>query len=222
MDGTLIDSTDGITGAWETFAQTYAGIDIVHILKSSFGVRTVENLRKYCGITDPGKLEEEAIRFEQAIIDTSRITERKGITILPGVRPIMDELLPAKSSPNQRWGICTSAARVYATFALEAAGIALPEVFVTADDVKEGKPSPDPYLLGSSKCGFEPWECLVIEDAPAGVRSGLSAGYKVIGLLTTHSRQEMEKTHPDFLVPDLTSVKMKLCQDSIDISVHLE
>lgn len=159
---------------------------------------------KYCNVTDPAKLKDEAVRFEEAIVNSSRADGRKGIVALPGVRSIIDELLPAKGFPHPRWAICTSATRAYASAALEIARIDIPDVFVAAEDVKKGKPSPDPYLLGASLCGVEPSKCLVIEDAPAGVRSGLAAGCKVVGLLTTHSRQQMEESQPHLLVPDLS------------------
>lgn len=221
MDGTLVDSTAGVVGAWETFAKTYPGLDVTNILSSSHGVRTVENLAKYCNITDPAKLEDEAVRFEQAIVDSSRADGRKGIVALPGVRSIIDELLPAKGFPRPRWAICTSATRSYASAALEIAEIDIPDVFVVAEDVDKGKPSPDPYLLGASRCGVEPSKCLVFEDAPAGVRSGLAAGCKVVGLLTTHSRQQMEESQPHLLVSDLSSVTVKLHEDGVVVSVQL-
>ncbi|KAI6135012.1 HAD-like domain-containing protein [Pisolithus croceorrhizus] len=221
MDGTLVDSTAGVVGAWETFAKTYPGLDVANILSNSHGVRTVDNLVKYCNVTDPAKLKDEAIRFEQAIVNSSRADGRKGIVTLPGVRSIVDELLPAKGFPHPRWAICTSGTRAYASAALEIARIDIPDVFVAAEDVNKGKPSPDPYLLGASLCGVEPSKCLVIEDAPAGVRSGLAAGCKVVGLLTTHSRQQMEESQPHFLVPDLSSVTVKLHEDGVDVSVQL-
>jgi len=136
MDGTLVDSTTGVVGAWETFAKTYPGLDVKTILHSSHGVRTADNLAKWCGITDPESLKDEAERFERAIVDTSE----NGIKMLPGVRSIMDNLSPAKGKPNQQWTICTSATRVYATAALTAAGIDHPNDFVTANDVHQGKP----------------------------------------------------------------------------------
>ncbi|KAH7887588.1 HAD-like domain-containing protein [Phlebopus sp. FC_14] len=218
MDGTLVNSTAGVIGAWETFAKSYPGLDLETILKGAHGVRTVENLERHCGITDKAELEKEAARFEQAIVDCSRDNGRSGITLLPGVRAIIDELLPAKSSPSARWAICTSATRAYASAALEVANIETPEVFVTAEDVEKGKPSPDPYLMGAGKCGVSPSRCVVVEDAPAGVRSGKAAGCKVIALLTSHSRQQMEVTGPDFLVQDFVS--MRLNEGGVEVTVH--
>jgi len=91
MDGTLVDSTEGVVGAWETFKETYPDIDVHAILSTAHGVRTVENLRIYCGINDFEELEREAVRFEQAIVDSSTKNGRKGIIMLPGVKDIMGD-----------------------------------------------------------------------------------------------------------------------------------
>jgi len=137
MDGTLLDSTAGVEGAWERFKQTYPTIDVREILSSSHCVRTVDNLKNHCGITDQGELELEAARFEQAIVETSTENGRQGIVMLPGVSPIINKLTPL---PQQRWAICTSATASYATSALQIAGIPKPKVFVAAECVVKGKP----------------------------------------------------------------------------------
>ncbi|KAI0921636.1 hypothetical protein AcW1_004445 [Taiwanofungus camphoratus] len=204
MDGTLVDSTDGVVGAWELFAEKYPGVDVTTVLSSSHGVRTVENLSIHCGIRDPDELEREAERFETAIVECSTKNGRKGIIALPGVREIIDELLPVAKQPYPRWAICTSATRKYAAAALEKAEIPVPDAFVVAEDVTKGKPEPDPYLLGAKKCGVDPTRCLVVEDAPSGVRSGKAAGCKTLALLTSHSRAQVEASQADFIVKNLS------------------
>lgn len=72
---------------------------------------------------------------------------------------------------------------------------------------------PDPYLLGAKRCGADPSRCLVVEDAPAGVRSGSAAGCKTLGLLTSHSREQVEAASPTFIVKDLSSVIMKIAEN---------
>jgi len=221
MDGTLVNSTEGVVGAWETFAKLYPGLDIKTILSSSHGVRTIDNLRKHCGITDEVELEKQAVLFEKAIVDSSTANGRKGITLLPGVKDIIDELTAGPEDTQTRWAVCTSATRYYASGALTLTGIPKPKVFVTAEDVEKGKPFPDPYLLGAKSCGYEPERCLVVEDAPAGVRSGRAAGCKVIGLLTTHPKEQVEAANPDFLVRDLASVSMKKTPAGIEVVVQM-
>ncbi|KAJ7490386.1 HAD-like domain-containing protein [Mycena galericulata] len=222
MDGTLVDSTAGVVGAWEVFRKSYPGIDVEDILSSSHGVRTVDNLRNHCGITDPDELEKEAERFEKAIVSSSTENGGVGIVLLPGVKAALDELAPARKLPKPLWAICTSATRYYATTALSTAGVPVPDVLVVAEDVSQGKPWPDPYLLGAQKCGVKPENCVVFEDAPAGIRSGQAAGCKTIGFLTTHSRELMEACKPDFLVKDMASVTVKITENGVNVTVHTE
>jgi len=219
MDGTLGDSTAGVVGAWELFKQSYPDIDVHEILSSAHGVRTVDNLRNICGIQDPDELEREAQRFEEAIVSSSMENGRKGIVLLPGVQAILDELASAKTSSSQHWAICTSATRVYATKALSFTGIPVPDVFVAAEDVAQGKPYPDPYLLGAKKCDVKPEDCVVFEDAPNGVLSGRAAGCKTIGFLTTHTKEQMLATQPDFLVQDMASISIRFTERGADITV---
>ncbi|KAM6496015.1 HAD-like domain containing protein [Amanita muscaria] len=239
MDGTLVDSTAGVLGAWKTFAESYPGIDVGEILSCSHGVRTVDNLRRFCGIQDPDLLEQEAHRFELAIVETSGQNNSPGIVSLPGVAEAMAELCPARHLPKPRWAICTSATRAYASSALQKAGVPVPDVFVTAEDVVHGKPrcvakvpfnepaswtssSPDPYLLGAEKCGYKPESCIVFEDAPSGVRSGQAAGCKTIALLTTHSRDQLEAAKPDYIIKDMACATIELTDEGVRLTLDIE
>jgi len=219
MDGTLVDSTQGVVGAWQTFRETYPDIDVHHILSSAHGVRTVDNLSKYCKIDDPDLLKSEAERFERAIVTSSSEAGRQGITLLPGVASVMEELAPGRFLPKPCWAICTSATRPYATSALKIADIPIPDVFVTAEDVTQGKPFPDPYLLGAEKCGVKPENCLVFEDAPSGIRSGRTAGCKTVAFLTTHSREQVQAAEPDFIVNDMSCISMKRTFNGVEVVV---
>jgi beta-phosphoglucomutase-like phosphatase (HAD superfamily) len=219
MDGTLVDSTAGVVGAWSAFAKSYPGINVEDILSCSHGVRTVENLQKYCKINDQDELEREATRFEEAIVTTAKEDGRPGIVKLPGVSEIMEELLPGSKYPKPCWAICTSATRAYATSALNMAGVPIPDAFVAAEDVTVGKPSPDPYLLGAKKCNVNPERCLVIEDAPTGIRSGSTAGCKTLALLTTHSREQLMACQPDFLAKDLSRVTVKRTENGVEVII---
>jgi sugar-phosphatase len=77
---------------------------------------------------------------------------------------------------------------------------------VTADMVVHGKPHPEPYLLGAAMLGLAPADCVVIEDAPAGVASGLAAGCRVLGVLTSHTAAELQRA--DWLADALTQVRV--------------
>ncbi|KAF9057968.1 HAD-like domain-containing protein [Panaeolus papilionaceus] len=222
MDGTLVDSTAGLEGAWHLFRESYPTIDVHDILSSSHGVRTVDNLRNYCGIQDLEILQKEAERFEKAILTTSSEGGRPGIVLLPGVPAVMDELAPARFLPNPRWTICTSATLEYATAALSRANIPIPDVFVCSEHVSKGKPYPDPYLLGAEKAGVKPENCIVFEDAPNGVRSGVAAGCTVIALLTTHSREQLEAATPHYIIKDLSSVSVRRTENSVVLTLKEE
>ncbi|KAI0700778.1 phosphatase [Cytidiella melzeri] len=221
MDGTLVDSTEGVVDAWNVFAKTYPAIDVPQVLSTSHGVRTVENLRRHCGIEDPEELEREAVRFENAIVASGYKEGNKGIVALPGVLSIMEALSPGTKGPNPAWAICTSATKPYALSALKAAGIEPPEAFVASEDVDRGKPQPDPYLLGAQRCGVDPSRCLVVEDAPAGIISGRVAGCKTLAVITSHTREQVEAAKADFVVKDLASVTMKLSENGgVDVVIN--
>jgi len=133
----------------------------------------------------------------------------------------MEELLPGSKYPSPCWAICTSATKAYATSALNMAGIPIPDAFVAAEDVAHGKPSPDPYLLGAEKCGVNPGNCLVIEDAPNGIRSGNAAGCKTLALLTTHSREQIDLCQPNYLVENLSSISVKRTEKGVEVVMNI-
>jgi HAD superfamily hydrolase (TIGR01509 family) len=96
-----------------------------------------------------------------------------------------------KSIPNGRWGVVTSGSRLLAQNRLRFCGLPVPQVLVTSDDVTHGKPHPEPYLQGAGRLGFSPADCLVIEDAPAGIESAHGAGLKVIGVASTYPAEKL-------------------------------
>ena len=126
---------------------------------ASHGVRTQDNLRKWCGITDEAELKAATEMFESMIVTEAQRLQaegKTGLVVLPGVLDMIAALQP---SMWPMWAIVTSATRIYASRALPTAGIPHPPEFITADDVKKGKPDPEPYLLGAERIGVEPTEC---------------------------------------------------------------
>ncbi|KAL5527367.1 hypothetical protein ACEPAG_6158 [Sanghuangporus baumii] len=219
MDGTLVDSTQGVIGAWHSFKDTYPHIHVEDILNTAHGVRTVDNLKLHCGITDPDELESEAVRFEQEIVNHSAKNGRQGIVQLPGVRDLCNHLFTLPEG-SRRWAICTSATRAYATQALKIAGVPHPPNFIAAEDVKTGKPAPDPYLEGAKLLGVNPKRCLVVEDAPAGIASGLAAGCKTLAVVTSHTADAMREAGTTYLVQNLGSVSMKLTPGGVKVTMN--
>jgi glycerol 3-phosphatase-1 len=126
-------------------------------------------------------------------------------TEIPGARPLISSLAPL-SVP---WAIVTSGTRPLVTGWLSILNLPIPEHLVTAEDVEHGKPDPACYIMGLQKLKMEgrSSEVLVIEDSPAGIRAGKKAGCKVLGLVTSHSIEQVVGAGPDWVVKDLSSVR---------------
>jgi mannitol-1-/sugar-/sorbitol-6-phosphatase len=107
------------------------------------------------------------------------------VTVMPGAADLLNSI------PAERWGVVTSGSRLLAQNRLRYCGLPVPDVLVTSDDVTNGKPHPEPYLLGAQRMGFRPEECLVIEDAPAGIQSARAAGMRVIGMASTYTPERL-------------------------------
>jgi sugar-phosphatase len=99
------------------------------------------------------------------------------------------------SLPKGRWAVATSGTREIATTRLTFAGVPVPAVLVTADDVERGKPDPQAYALAAEGLGVPPESCVVIEDAPAGIQGARAAGMPVIAVPTTYPREALRKAN---------------------------
>lgn len=214
MDGTLIDSSPAVTAAWNLLKNTgYEFLDLPDILASAHGYRTIDALRKWCKITDEELLKKEVVRFEEAILSNASKAEGGGIIALPGVKSLLSAIQGGRPDEDQGWSVCTSSTHFYASKALPAAGLPTPIHFVTAESVQHGKPAPDPYLLGAKLNAAPSDKCVVVEDAPTGIRSGKAAGCFVLATCTSHTRASLEKENPDFLVENLSQVTATRNQD---------
>ena len=111
------------------------------------------------------------------------------------------------SIPDGKWGVVTSGSRLLATNRLRHCGLPVPEAMVTADDVDHGKPHPEPYLRGAEKLKVPPTECLVIEDAPAGIESACAGGMKVIGITSTYDAHVIKDA--DAVVASLAQIQIR-------------
>jgi len=212
MDGTLIDSTPGVLKAWATFARDY-NLDADTVAHATHGRRLYDTLKEYCNIQDEDKLHEEIKRFEQEVLDGGPVPLSGAISLLTTLNT-----LTAPAPTN--WTIVTSASNFYVPQVLARASIPLPSVgIITSNDVARGKPHPDPYLAGARACSVDPLACLVVEDAPSGVRSGQAAGAKVVAVCTSHSRQVMTAAKPDFLISDLTRMSVQCVEGKLQVAI---
>jgi len=171
LDGVLVDSTRQVDREWRDWAAR-KGVDGDAVMAIAHGVRTIEVIRRVAP-----HLDAEA---EAAGIENHEADDQTGVVVMPGALDLV------RSIPSGRWGVVTSGSRLLAENRLRYCGLPVPEVLVTSDDVTHGKPHPEPYLKGSERIGFPPADCLVIEDAPAGIQSARSGGMKVIGLASTY------------------------------------
>jgi len=96
---------------------------------------------------------------------------------VPGAAALLSSL------PPERWALVTSASRELANNRMQAAGLPLPTVMVCAGDVQNGKPAPDGYIIAAAELGIDIADCLVLEDAAAGIRAGNASGAKVIAVV---------------------------------------
>lgn len=177
MDGTLLDSRAVVERVLTEWALAN-NCDPLAILKVSHGRRTVDTLRDFA---DAGTdCEAEAARIEAA--ETSDV---RGIVAIPGAVELLNRL------PSGRWAVVTSAGRDLAHRRLTAAGLPVPEVLVTAEDIERGKPDPSGYIMAAERLGAKAGECLVFEDATAGIEAGLNAGSDVIAI--AHASPQDEK-----------------------------
>jgi sugar-phosphatase len=95
----------------------------------------------------------------------------------------------------------------------------VPDRIVTGDQVKRGKPDPEPYRRGAELLGVQPHDCLVFEDAPSGVRAGVAAGCRVLGVLGTHSAEELSEAGANWIVSSLGNVRTQTNDGRIAITI---
>ncbi len=179
LDGTLVDSTTSVVRHWTNFAARN-GIDIGHILSISHGRKTNETIQAVAPHLD---IEAETRRHHQAEIE-----DTEGVLPIAGARALLAGL------PANRWAIVTACPRPLALARIQAAGILdhLPDILITAEQVRSGKPNPECFLTGARALGFDPCRCLVFEDAPSGIQAGHAAGMRVVGVTTTFPAERLE------------------------------
>lgn len=200
MDGTLIDSTPSVNRSWSRWAKEF-GLDLTS-LDGLHGIPAAQVMTRLVG---PERLREAVERIEQI-----EISDVEGTLVLPGAA----EALAAVSAG--RGAIVTSCTSALAKARIGATGLRAPAVVVTADQVVEGKPNPAPFLLAAEKLGVDPADCLVVEDAPAGLEAARAAGMFRLAVSTTHTPDELDA---DAIVADLGSVRFVVEDEGIRVTL---
>jgi sugar-phosphatase len=165
MDGTLLDSSAVVERVWRTWA-TQHGVDVEALMAAMHGVRSEDTIRRFAKPTTD-------IARETDWILQAELGDVEGIVAVEGIHDFIAPLAP------DTWAVVTSATRSLAEVRLRAAGIAIPQVLITAEDVRRGKPDPEGFLLAAARLGVPIEDCLVFEDSPAGVAAGKAAGARV-------------------------------------------
>jgi sugar-phosphatase len=201
MDGVLISSIGSVSRSWKKWAKIY-GIPDAGNYEVPHGMRAIEIIKGLQLDIDP----EEGVRM----IEDIEVKDTEDLKVLPGVKALLESL------PVDRWAIVTSATRRLTVERLKVAGLPLPERLITGDMVERGKPDPEPYRRGAALLGFRNEECVVVEDAPSGIGAGKAAGSRVLGVLGTHSFEELHLA--DWVVPSLEGVTVRSTGDGLEIS----
>jgi mannitol-1-/sugar-/sorbitol-6-phosphatase len=193
LDGVLVDSTRSVERQWRIWAREQ-GIDDEKVVAVAHGVRAIEVIR-----TVAAHLDAEA---EVRTLESREAADHDGVAVMPGAADLV------RAIPDGRWCVVTSGTRHLASARLRLAGIPAPKVMITAGDVVNGKPHPEPYLKGAELLGMKPAGCLVIEDAPAGIRSAHAGGMKVIGLTSTYPAPALSEA--DAVVDQLKRIQISV------------
>ncbi|MGA7753779.1 MAG: HAD family hydrolase [Candidatus Sulfotelmatobacter sp.] len=193
MDGVLINSTPAVARVWRRWAIEH-GFNPDEVVARAHGRPSLTTVREYLPNAD-----HEA---------ENREVERREIEDLEGVVPLPGALDLLASLPPNRWTIVTSCTRPLAEVRIKAAGLPLPKELITSNDITHGKPHPEPYLKGASILGFPAANCVVLEDVPAGVRAGKSAGSRVAGFTTTVEESALREAGADWVLSGCADIRL--------------
>lgn len=196
MDGTLITSTLAAERVWTRWAERH-GLDVAALLSVMHGVRAVDTIRNQ-------NLPDIDLDAEVAWVERGEIEDVEGVAPIPGAIDFVKRL------PPDRWAVVTSASVPLARARLKAAGVTPPAVMITAEDVERGKPDPAGYLKAAATLGFDIADCLVFEDAEAGIKAGEAAGADVM-VVTAAWTHPLETDHPT--LADYDDVRLEIGPD---------
>lgn len=203
MDGTLVDSTSVVERLWLAWAEPH-GIDPATVLRVVHGRQGHQSM----AIMLPER--DHAINLrENEMMLANESSDVEGVVAIPGADVLLDALAPFPHA------VVTSANIALMTARMQAAGLTVPDLAVTAESVSASKPDPEGFLLGARLLGIDPEECIVFEDSGAGIQAGLAAGMRVIGV-GPHAAAHQ----PTVTVDDLTQVSIAPTAEGFALTVR--
>ena len=191
MDGVLVDSTHAVARVWRKWALE-RGFDPEKVVRAAHGRPSIDTVRDFLPNADSNA--------ENLEVERQEVEDLDGVVAIAGAQVLVTSI------PAGRWTVVTSATRPLAEVRLRAAGIPIPDSLITADDIQRGKPHPEPYQKAADRLGYAASECIVVEDAPAGIRAGKAAGARVIAVPTTSNRRELESVGADWVVRNCADI----------------
>jgi sugar-phosphatase len=193
VDGVLIDSASVHRTVWAIWSQSHE-LDVDVVWRATFGRRPEDTVVETGRGLDPVA--------ERLVLDRLLAEHEHRIAALPGAKALLEGL---GSTP---WALATSGSRAVTIQRFHRLGLPLPSQGVFGEDVQDGKPSPECYLRASEQLGIAPADCVVVEDAPAGIAAGRAAGCRVLALTTTHPSEALVEA--DEIYDDLPAVATRL------------
>lgn len=188
-----MDSTPAVERVWANWARQ-RGFNPEDVVRRAHGRPSLATIREL--------LPEADHEAENRIVERCEIEDLEGVVAAPGALALLQSL------PAAQWTIVTSCTRALAEVRIGAAGLPLPAKFITSTDIQNGKPHPEPYLKGAALLGYPASDCVVVEDAPAGVRAGKAAGARVVGLLPIATGSELANAGANWTVKDCGSISL--------------
>lgn len=195
LDGVLVDSTPAVARVWTWWARRH-GFDADEVVQQAHGRPSIATIRELLPNGDHDA--------ENSEVERREIEDIADVIPLPGALQLLEAL------PLDRWAIVTSCTRRLAEVRIAAAGLPKPKYLVTSNDVRRGKPDPEPYLKGAQILAVPAEKCVVVEDAPAGIRAGKTAGARVVALRTTAGEAELREAGADWIVNDCSELSVDL------------
>ncbi len=203
MDGTLVNSDAVVERVWRRWADRH-GLDGDEVMKVVHGRQGYASM----AVLLPAR-PMEANHADNARMLAEETADMDGVVAIPGAAEFLASL---RGLPH---ALVTSADVALSSARMAAAGLALPDVRVTAESVGASKPDPEGFLKGAAELGVDAVDCVVFEDSGAGILAGRSAGMRVVGV---GARARAHR--PDVVVPDLVGVRVE-CVGGGELRVHV-